>query len=60
VKYSVMEDAPLDAVARAIRVLLTCALDWDMNIPSMVAHASAVVSAIETGERISHEREDSR
>jgi hypothetical protein len=35
VKYSLMEDAYLDAVVSAMRVLITRAQDWEANVPSM-------------------------
>ena len=60
VKYSLVEDAPLDVVVIAILVLMTRARDWDANIPSMVAQAADAVSMVESYERISHENKDNR
>jgi len=51
-----MEDAPFDAVASAILVLMTRALDWDTWSASMANHAAdAVVTAV-TWDPISRER----
>ena len=60
VKYSLMGDAPFDVVASTILVLMTHTRGYDVNMPSMVAQATDVVSMMETCNRISHEREDNR
>lgn len=55
-----MDDAPMDAVASAILVLMTCARDWDANMPSIVAYVAAAVSTDEIWERMSRDSEDRR
>ena len=60
VKYSLMGDAPFDAVASAILVLMTHMRGCNANMPSTVAQATDAVSAMETCSRISREREDNR
>jgi hypothetical protein len=55
-----MEDATLDIVACAILVLMTHAWDLDANIPTITAHAMAVVSTNEICERMSHENNDNK
>jgi hypothetical protein len=47
-KYSKMVDVPLDVVANAICVLMMQVQDWEANMPSIAAQASATVSAVET------------
>lgn len=52
---------PFDVVASAIRVAMTCALDWPAYSPCMVAaHATAAVTLVLTWPRISLEREVNR
>jgi hypothetical protein len=56
--YSEIVDDPLDAVARAIRVAMTRALDCDANNAWIAAHALAAVSAeVVIWEKISFDKE---
>jgi hypothetical protein len=57
-KYSLILDDPLVAVANAILVAMMQAWDWDANIPRMIVHASlAVFTVVGICPRISLDRD---
>jgi hypothetical protein len=60
-KYPLIVDAPFDAIASAIHVLMMQAWDWDVNIPSMAAHTSFIdATVVGTCPSISLDRDDRR
>jgi len=55
-----MVDVPLDALAKAILVLMIFSCDYEAKKDSMPAHSSDAVAVVDTCRRISFEREMSR
>lgn len=60
VKYSLIDDDPLNVVANAILVVMTRVRDWEVWSPSMAAHAAEAVVADETYEAILRESDVSK